>query len=225
MGVQNFEGFFTDFGSPVPPVSDEKPGEILNRQLGSAELEGCMKGPPVERIRYYPENGRTETRMNENRSERLADVAARLGQRMLAAAGQEYPLRAMLWDMRRALEALDPETIEGSAGQREAGAVQEGAEGFLRESERFLAVIEQRESGDLAGSDAPASDADMLAMLEALREGPRLVDRLAETLIRHDGESPLLPDILPLGKFAGAFRAEIERGLAQVREIQAQGEG
>ena len=54
---------------------------------------------------------------------------------------------------------------------------------------------------------------------------PEQVDRLAETLIRHDGESPLLPDILPLGKFAGAFRAEIDRGLAQVREIQAQGEG
>ena len=37
LGVQNFEGFFTEFGSPVPPGRDEKPQVILNRQPASAD--------------------------------------------------------------------------------------------------------------------------------------------------------------------------------------------
>ncbi len=57
VAVQNFEGFFTEFGSPGVGSGGEKPLEILNRQLAGAEsdeLRGLRlwtgrQAPPKER--------------------------------------------------------------------------------------------------------------------------------------------------------------------------------
>ena len=35
LGVQNFGGFFTEFGSPGPRVRGEKPAQILNSKSGA----------------------------------------------------------------------------------------------------------------------------------------------------------------------------------------------
>lgn len=61
MAVQNYRGFFTDFGSPGAGVGDEKPLEILNSHSGCAEwksstelLGRSREHPRLAAVRYCP---------------------------------------------------------------------------------------------------------------------------------------------------------------------------